>query len=109
MAKKQIWSDAAIELLFERVLAEFGPGDGLGGSLPRSGPKASKWAGFNKRFNATVGAKGNGTVMQVHLALRLHAGAEWEPDLRQNAPAVRNLHFAYKTGFLKPATATATA
>jgi len=29
--------------------------------------------------------------------------------LRQNAPAVRNLHFAYKTGFLKPATATATA
>jgi len=107
MPRTQIWSDAAIELLFERVLAEFGPGDGLGGSLPRRGPEETKWAEFNDRFNAAVGATGNGAIMQIHLALRLHAHATWEQDLRQNASAVRNLHFAYKTGFLKPAPATA--
>ena len=32
-------------------------------------------------------------------SLRLYAGREWEPDLRQIASAVRNQHFAYKTGF----------
>jgi len=107
MPRTQIWSDAAIELLFERARAEFGPGDELAGSLPRSGPEESKWAEFDDRFNVAVGATGNGTIMQIHRALRLHAGAEWKTDLRQIASAVRNLHFAYKTGFLKPATATA--